>query len=397
MAAAALETALSNHDRSKRSSDIPLFYGTKDKDTVNPQQLVDRIERAAAISNWDAAVGAGANADALGLAKGVKRRADELYLCLRGKAISWFHTLEHIPGFDNANWDALKKEFLDAYAPRYTARTLCVTLQELRQRTEENVQDYYNRVSDAFRNAYKEKPDALKNFDGTNAQQGAANQAEANVINLLGVQKMQLHMMNTIFIGGLRDELRSKVLEDEDEIGTVQDAVKRARALEVIITEKKMKGSVIASVETNSEAIPAKSEEPILDDKMKEALKQLLLRDEDNAIAAIGSNDLRHRLNQRRNPPGRGRSGHGGGNQTNGHERNQSTSGGAIVCWYCNLTGHTQSQCYKRQAAGGNYIQKGKNLEIHTISSQADTYDTSSSIPLELFTNTLSLGKQDLN
>ena len=224
--AQALETALNNHDRSKRSSDIPLFYGTKDKDTVNPQQLVDRIERAAAISNWDSPVGNDADAADLGLARGAKRRADELYLCLRGKAISWFHTLEHIPGFVNTNWDDLKKEFLDAYAPRYTARTLCVTLQELRQRSEENVQDYYNRVSDAFRNAYKEKPDALKNFDGTDAQRGGANPATANLINLLGVQKMQLHMMNTIFIGGLRDELRSKVLEDEDEIGTMQEAVK---------------------------------------------------------------------------------------------------------------------------------------------------------------------------
>ena len=72
----ALETALNNHNRSKRSSDIPLYYGTKDKDTVNPQQLVDRIERAAAISNWDAPVGA-AN---LGIARGAKRRANELYL-----------------------------------------------------------------------------------------------------------------------------------------------------------------------------------------------------------------------------------------------------------------------------------------------------------------------------
>ena len=283
--------------------------------------------------------------------------------------------MEHIPGFDNANWGELKKEFLDAYAPRYTARTLCVTLQELRQRTEENVQDYYNRVSDAFRNAYKEKPDALKNFDGVDAQRGAASQAEANVINLLGVQKMQLHMMNTIFIGGLRDELRSKVLEDEDEIGTVQDAVKRARALEVIITEKKMRGSVVASVETNSEAIPAKPEDPILDDKMKEALTQMILREEDNAIAAIGSNDLRHRLNQRRNQQGRGRGGNGGGNRPNGNGRNQSASGGVFVCWYCNIPGHTQSQCLKRQANGGAYVQKGKNLTVHSVTSRPDESD----------------------
>ena len=368
--AQALETALNNHDRSKRSSDIPLFYGTKDKDTVNPQQLVDRIERAAAISNWDSPVGNDADAADLGLARGAKRRADELYLCLRGKAISWFHTLEHIPGFVNTNWDDLKKEFLDAYAPRYTARTLCVTLQELRQRSEENVQDYYNRVSDAFRNAYKEKPDALKNFDGTDAQRGGANPATANLINLLGVQKMQLHMMNTIFIGGLRDELRSKVLEDEDEIGTMQDAVKRARSLEVIITEKKMRGTIVASVEAQGDTTPVKPEEPVMDDKMKETLTQLLLRDEEKAIAAIGANDLRHRLNQRRNQRGQGRG--GGGNRGNFNGKNQTTGGGVFVCWYCNIPGHTQANCHKRQSNGGAYSNKGKNLTVHSVSSRRD-------------------------
>ena len=59
--------------------------------------------------------------------------------------MSLYHTLEDIPGFDFNNWDDLKKEFLEAYTPKYTARTLCVSLQELRQRGEENVQDFYNR------------------------------------------------------------------------------------------------------------------------------------------------------------------------------------------------------------------------------------------------------------
>ena len=272
--------------------------------------------------------------------------------------------------FVNTNWDDLKKEFLDAYAPRYTARTLCVTLQELRQRSEENVQDYYNRVSDAFRNAYKEKPDALKNFDGTDAQRGGANPATANLINLLGVQKMQLHMMNTIFIGGLRDELRSKVLEDEDEIGTMQDAVKRARSLEVIITEKKMRGTIVASVEAQGDTTPVKPEEPVMDDKMKETLTQLLLRDEEKAIAAIGANDLRHRLNQRRNQRGQGRG--GGGNRGNFNGKNQTTGGGVFVCWYCNIPGHTQANCHKRQSNGGAYSNKGKNLTVHSVSSRRD-------------------------
>ena len=127
-----LVVALNNHDRVTRSTDIPLFYGIKEKDNVSAQQLVDRIDRAAVIANWDCPTAnddAGRMAD---LAAGARRRCDELYLCLREKAMSWYHTLEDIPGFDSNNWEDLKKEFLEAYLPKYTARTLCVSLQELR-------------------------------------------------------------------------------------------------------------------------------------------------------------------------------------------------------------------------------------------------------------------------
>ena len=53
---AELATALLN-DKSKWSSDVPLFYGTQGKDTVTPQQLMDRIDKACTISNWGQATG----------------------------------------------------------------------------------------------------------------------------------------------------------------------------------------------------------------------------------------------------------------------------------------------------------------------------------------------------
>ena len=99
----ALATALTNHDRTRRSTDIPLFYG-KEGDTVKPQQLLDRIEAAADIANWDKPVGDDAGlAVGLGRTAGAKRRCDELYLCLRDRSISWFHTLPNIPGYERAN------------------------------------------------------------------------------------------------------------------------------------------------------------------------------------------------------------------------------------------------------------------------------------------------------
>ncbi len=39
-----LQAALLNHDRVRRTTDIPLFFGNKAKETITPQQLIERIE-----------------------------------------------------------------------------------------------------------------------------------------------------------------------------------------------------------------------------------------------------------------------------------------------------------------------------------------------------------------
>ena len=391
--AEALQTALNNHERAKRSTDIPLFYGSKDKDTVTAQQLVDRIERAAGIANWDAPTGnpqgdaAIALAENAGRIRGARRRCDELYLCLRGKGISWYQTLDNIPGFTGTNWDVLKQEFIDAYAPRYTARTLCVTLQELRQKKDEDVQDFYNRVSDAFRNAYQTKPDDLKNFTGTDGERGGATAPEANVINLMGVNKMQLQVMNTIFLGGLQDDLRSKVLENKAEITTIQDSVKYARSLEVLICEKKPRGTVIATVEEDNEE---GNETPQLKkddaskanimDQVLHAVNTIFSGDNSQDIDAIGAGDLRHKLNQNRQNRnsqrsgggnrGRNRGGGGGGRP----RYDQGSPGGLVLCWYCNIPGHIQTECQRRKREGGAFrtpqhqgTNQGGNFTVHSV------------------------------
>ena len=69
-AQAGMAAALNDHDRMRRSTDIPLFYARRDKDTVLPRILIDRIEDAAAIATWDEA-----------------RKIRELKLCLRERAI----------------------------------------------------------------------------------------------------------------------------------------------------------------------------------------------------------------------------------------------------------------------------------------------------------------------
>ena len=80
--AAALNNVLINHDRVRRTTDIPLFYGVKERDTITPQQLIERIERAARVANW--------NNDQI--------KCDQFFLSLREEAINWAN--QCMPGID---------------------------------------------------------------------------------------------------------------------------------------------------------------------------------------------------------------------------------------------------------------------------------------------------------
>ena len=51
--AALLNAALQGHDRIRRSTELPKFYGNKDKDTVTPHVLLDRLNAAAPIAGWN--------------------------------------------------------------------------------------------------------------------------------------------------------------------------------------------------------------------------------------------------------------------------------------------------------------------------------------------------------
>ena len=107
--AAQLQQALIAHDRVRRTTDIPLFYGRKGKDTITPQQLVFRLEKASRVAGWD------------NLANPDQRKTDEFYLSLRDNALQWYNTLDNIIGFNKENWNDLKAKFLEAYAPKYSA------------------------------------------------------------------------------------------------------------------------------------------------------------------------------------------------------------------------------------------------------------------------------------
>ena len=321
MAAAQIADALTQHDKVRRSTDIPLFYGRKEKDTISPHQLIERINRAKRVARW---------ADD-------ERVCDEFYLCLRDRAISWSNTLDNIPGFDKNNWAAVQREFLAAYAPKFTARSLCTSFHDLKQKLDENVQDFYNRVSEVFRDAFMVKPPHVTEHGGTAAERFDLTEANAQVLMLRGINNMQLLVMNTMFIGGLKEEIRTKVLETGPT--QIQESVKLAREFEIISQERKEKtekGTYVHSVSARN----ADSSE-----------------DEDDGVLEVDSDDVEHvkainlirkRSNQ---PPLKYKI-----RPSNKSSWNGRNGAPAPQCRFCKLRGHMQMQCRKRQAAGAPMV-----------------------------------------
>jgi hypothetical protein len=194
--AAQIQAALIAQDRVRRTTDIPLFYRRKGKDTIEPQQYIERLERAAMVAQWP----------------DDQRRCDEFVLSLRDNTLSWYSTLDNIIGFEKNVGNELKKKFLEAYAPKYSAMALCICFQDLRQKNDGTVQDFYNRVSTTFQNAYQSEPALTTTYVGT--LHGGITQAQADEVMGQGVTRMQLLMLNTLYLGGLKEEIRNCMLED---------------------------------------------------------------------------------------------------------------------------------------------------------------------------------------
>jgi hypothetical protein len=132
-AAASMAQALNHHDTLKRSTDMPLFFGRKDKDTITACHFIERIDRAQTIATWNA-----------------ERTCNELYMILRDKALVWYESLAD-DDLDLKGWDVVKKEFLNTYEPKYSARSTCANFSDLTQKPGETVNDFHVLVQTAYK------------------------------------------------------------------------------------------------------------------------------------------------------------------------------------------------------------------------------------------------------
>ena len=316
MAAAAqagMAAALNDHDRMRRSTDIPLFYARRDKDTVLPRILIDRIEDAAEIATWNEA-----------------RKIRELKLCLRERAIIWWKSLKDT-NIDTNVWDDVKKEFLTAYEPKYTAKTVCANFTDLKQHPDESMNDFLCRIQVAYDRLLDNKPAAI-----TTVRTAIAAGATEAQVKAEGINDMALFFKHQLFLAGVKDSLRDRVLEAGK--ADLQESLKFARELEAIQNDRK-RSSKIAALKA---VMPPQEAAAIFWDELEtEDLDQ---------IAAV-----------RRQQP---RSSNQTQARSSGPARGNGPRNPNIVCRYCKKKGHMQRECNSRRRDGAPMVDaNGKKYE----------------------------------
>jgi hypothetical protein len=330
MAAAQMQ-ALMAHDRIKRSTDLPLFYGKKDKDACTARYLISRIETAAQVATWNEA-----------------RQCHELELALRDNALIWWDTLE-THDFPRNNWNIVKREFLRAYEPKYTAKTNCTNFQDLIQRSGEPVYDYYLRVNQIWKRFMEASPVVPPVAVATaipNAVQAALPVANAALFEDIkdegfqeGIKVTGKFVLHQLFLAGLKEEIRAKTMEAAKP--NIYESVSYAQEIEIIHQDRK-KSSHVHSVQETKEG------------DFEDAPEGM---DEDELEAV---NALRFQKGKKPFRFNRGRPSNGSNPNRNGAGPNRTN----VKCRYCNITGHFQKDCRKRKAARAPMVdQNGKPFQ----------------------------------
>ena len=316
VAAQAIAQGLRAHDEVRRSTQLPLFYGFDKENTISANTLLDRVEAAAAVANWDDA-----------------QKCRQLFLILRKEALLWWESLRHVDGLNRVeDWNQVKQRFLKSYAPKFTARTNCLNLLKLSQAPGERVQTYFLRLDETFKRMSENRPAAILNV---RVAPLAADQNNARDLLLKqeGLKDQEKFFLTQMFIAGLRENLRQKVMEEapDDLMDLVDLAVEK---------------ETIFSSETKPETIPIFS---IKDNAEKEETKNELEGDEIEMINAI-----RKAKNQ---PPFK----------KNGY------TGPMGPCRYCKINGHTQKFCRKRIKDKAPCVdQNGQPYKVNVLTEQQE-------------------------
>jgi hypothetical protein len=198
------------------------------------------------------------------------------------------------------DWTRIKQEFLKAYELKFTPKNTCTNFIDLKQQTQERVQDYFHRFSVVFCRLTDSAPTTLTDEllmtpdnTGTPTQVCLAGKRE-------GLAAMADFIMIQLFIAGMKDDIRSDVMKQPQLHTSIQQCLDLARDTEIALQDStnKRNGQV-----------------HLIDDELED----------------LSYEELEHINNIRRQqgkPPFR----------PDGSRNN-------LRCYSCNKTGHIQSKC----------------------------------------------------
>lgn len=332
-----VQQALEAHDRLKKSTEIPLFYGDEKKDTILPSVLIERVERARRTANWTEV-----------------RTCDEFLACLREKAIHWHKGFESLQVNDRV-WQEVRDYFLETYEPKFSARMTCTNFQDLKQQSGEKVHDFFDRVNLVFKRLCESRPAAMVNVrrvqapapivpaPGANAADIAA--AEAHNANAMtqpqndaankmeGIEDAQWFFLRQLFIAGLKDTIRSEVMKAGHE--NLREVLNDARATETVLEDAEKKTKAITVLQTEGGAEQEYEDDDFLDNLDEDELEVINMIRTRNGRAPFRKRPFR------RNGQGRPR---------------QRVNPAMVICRFCKKSGHMQRECQVRLKSGGAMV-----------------------------------------
>jgi Retrotransposon gag protein len=317
-----LQQVLNDHDRAKRSTDIPLFYGQPARDTIAACLLIVRVNDAGEIASWND-----------------NHKLLEFKMCLRDKAVGWFKGLME-EGVDTNDFATVKTEFLETYEPKYSTKTTCANFTDLNQKSEETINDYTYCVQIAYKCLTDKKPATMA---AVRARAAAADIKAEGINDAFKFKKHQL------FLASLKDGIRNKVLEAAKD--TFTESVKVTRNLETIPNDHKRLNRINAI------------KQELQEERAKEIMWDNLSDQELNQLAVI--HYTRSQYNNRSNNSNQARS--------STAVRNPNTA-----CRYCQKKGYLQKDCFARKrdkapmvdATGKPYQNQSQNNRVNNVAGQ---------------------------
>jgi hypothetical protein len=219
-----------------------------------------------------------------------------------------------------AIWNDVKAEFLETFEPKYSVKTVCANFADLKQHPDKSMNDYRCRVQVAYDCLIDNRPDAI------NTVRAAAGAAPAD-IKKEGINDMALFFKHQLFLAGIKEPIRDKVLEAGK--ASFQESMKLARELEAIHNDKRRTHKISA---IKAAMAPEEAANIFWDEIANEDLDK---------IVAVSQN--RAPCPPPRNTPATAPMVNVAPLWSNG-PRNPN-----VVCSYCKKKGHMQRECNSRR------------------------------------------------